>query len=183
MPPFRAREFAGQIAATIAIAEGGTSEAASSRAEGLVHSSFAVWRPSGSREAGLLRTLRGSFGTVLPRGWPWARTAGPGGAPRTSGDSPGSVVLCKSVRCLGLLELRSVFITQKSATVGLGGPGRFRQIAARNVNKQWFGHRKHKVKYVMFRNMPFLGWGRFVERPMYCRGRPPGRRSCFIVGH
>ena len=72
--------------------------------------SFAVWRPIGSREAGLLRTLRGSFGTVLPRGWPWARTADPGGAPRTSGDAPGSVVLRKILR---LLELGSVVLRKK----------------------------------------------------------------------
>ena len=164
MPPFRAREFAGPVAATTASAEGGTSKAASSSAEGLVHSSFAVRRPCGSREAGLLRTghWSGSFGTVLPQGWPWARTADPGGAPRTSGYSPGSVVLCKSLLCLGLLELGSVVLRTSLRLLGLGGPGRFRQIAARNVNRQWLGHHKRKVKYVMFRKLQVLGWGRFL---------------------
>jgi hypothetical protein len=71
-------------------------------------------------------------------------------------------------------SLGSVSCANVSATFGMGGPGRFRHIAAGDMHRQRLGHRKRKVKYVMFRNLQFLGWGRFLEHPMYCRGHPPG---------
>ena len=141
-----------------------------SSAEGLGHSSFAVRRPCESTEAGLVADKalewflrhRAALGLPLGKdGGPWRRSS--------------HILLFTWLR----------FIVQTSATFGLGGPGRFRHTAAGDVNKQRLGHRKRKVKYVMFRSeaLQFLGWDRLVERPRYCRGRPPGTRSSLSVGH